>query len=117
MAILMPFGSWPLLVKSRAQEPQRGEWRDFSSVTARSSLSSCGDEIIVNSNIYGPKTSRFRLCFGLNLMPFGSSSLLVIQVHGSKIAMREERMANWKILHSTGFSGGACEALTESLLR
>jgi hypothetical protein len=27
----------------------------------------------------------------------GSSSLLVIQVHGSKIAMREERVANWKI--------------------
>jgi hypothetical protein len=31
-------------------------------------------------------------------MPFGSSSLLVIQVHGSKIATSEERVANWKIL-------------------
>jgi hypothetical protein len=30
-------------------------------------------------------------------MPFGSSSLLVIQVHGSKIATREERVADWKI--------------------
>jgi hypothetical protein len=28
----------------------------------------------------------------------GSSSLLVIQVHGSKIATSEERVANWKIL-------------------
>jgi hypothetical protein len=28
----------------------------------------------------------------------GSSSLLVIQVHGSKIAMSEEKMADWKIL-------------------
>ena len=28
----------------------------------------------------------------------GSSSLLVIQVHGSKIATSEERMANWEIL-------------------
>src|SRR6266540_5302611 len=26
----MPFGSWPLLVKSRARERQRGEWRNFS---------------------------------------------------------------------------------------
>jgi hypothetical protein len=31
-------------------------------------------------------------------MPFGSSSLLVIQVHGSKIAPSEERVANGKIL-------------------
>jgi hypothetical protein len=28
----------------------------------------------------------------------GSSSLLVIQVHGSNIATSEERVANWKIL-------------------
>jgi hypothetical protein len=28
----------------------------------------------------------------------GSSSLLVIQVHGSKSATSEERVANWKIL-------------------
>jgi hypothetical protein len=28
----------------------------------------------------------------------GSSSLLVIQVHGSKITTSEERVANWKIL-------------------
>jgi len=28
----------------------------------------------------------------------GSSPLLVIQVHGSKIATSEERVANWKIL-------------------
>jgi hypothetical protein len=28
----------------------------------------------------------------------GSSSLLVIQVHGSKIATSKERVANWKIL-------------------
>jgi integrase len=28
----------------------------------------------------------------------GSSSLLVIQVHGSKIATSEERVANWEIL-------------------
>jgi hypothetical protein len=31
-------------------------------------------------------------------MPFGSSSLLVIQVHESKIAMSEEKVADWKIL-------------------
>src|ERR687895_606378 len=37
--------------------------------------------------------------------PPGSSSLLVIQVHGSKIATSEERVANRKIPHSIGFSG------------
>ena len=31
-------------------------------------------------------------------MPFGSSSLLVIQVHGSQIATSEARVANGKIL-------------------
>jgi hypothetical protein len=31
-------------------------------------------------------------------MPFGSSALLVIQVHGSKMATSEERVANGKIL-------------------
>jgi hypothetical protein len=41
-------------------------------------------------------------------MPFGSSSLLVIQVHGSTIAPSEERRADWKIPHSIGFSGGVC---------
>jgi hypothetical protein len=30
--------------------------------------------------------------------PPGSSSLLVIQVHGRKIATSEERVADWKIL-------------------
>jgi hypothetical protein len=29
---------------------------------------------------------------------YGSSSLLVIQVHGSKIATREEKVADWKTL-------------------
>jgi hypothetical protein len=34
--------------------------------------------------------------------PIGSSSLLVIQVHGSKIATSEERVADWKILVNQG---------------
>jgi hypothetical protein len=37
-------------------------------------------------------------------MPFGSSSLLVIQVHRSKIAMSDERGANCKILVNQGRS-------------
>ena len=32
-------------------------------------------------------------------------TLLVIQVHGSQIATSEEIVAEWKIPHSTGFSG------------
>jgi hypothetical protein len=34
--------------------------------------------------------------------PPGSSSLLVIQVHGSKITTSEERVADWKILVNQG---------------
>jgi hypothetical protein len=34
-------------------------------------------EARVNSDTYSSTTSRFRLCFGLNLMPFGSWPLLV----------------------------------------
>jgi hypothetical protein len=35
---------------------------------------------------------------GLVAVNVGSSPLLVIQVHGSKIATSKERVANWKIL-------------------
>jgi hypothetical protein len=35
-------------------------------------------EAIVNSDTYSSTTSRFRLCFGLNLMPFGSWPLLIL---------------------------------------
>jgi hypothetical protein len=36
--------------------------------------------------------------FPTGVKDVGSSSLLVIQVHGSKIATSEERVAHWKIL-------------------
>jgi hypothetical protein len=36
--------------------------------------------------------------FPTGVKEVGSSPLLVIQVHGSKIATSEERVANWKIL-------------------
>jgi hypothetical protein len=44
------------------------------------------------------RQQRLQQALGGNLMPFGSSSLLVIQVHGSTIATSEERVADWKIL-------------------
>jgi hypothetical protein len=36
--------------------------------------------------------------FPTDVNKVGSSSLLVIQVHGSKIATSEARVVNWKIL-------------------
>jgi hypothetical protein len=53
-------GSWPLLVKSRAWEPQRREWRNFPSVTARFSLPSCGQGNVARPPNYpvSPKEAK-----------------------------------------------------------
>jgi hypothetical protein len=47
----------------------------------------------------------------------GSSSLLVIQVHGSKIATSEERGTDWRILVNQGRNACAlCDALSRHLV-
>jgi len=37
-------------------------------------------------------------------MPFGSSSLLVIQVHGSEMATSEERLNDWQTTDNKGIN-------------
>jgi hypothetical protein len=53
LTIFIPWGAelvcMTLLVKSRARERQRGEWRNFPSVTARFSLPSCGQENVARA--------------------------------------------------------------------
>ena len=53
----------------------------------------------------GTRTSRPQVrsaSFPTGGKVIGSSSLLVIQVHGSKITTSEERVAGWKILVNQG---------------
>src|SRR5688572_16636389 len=72
----MPFGSWPVLVKSSARKPPRREWRDRPSVTARFSLPSGGRVHVARppNDLVSPKRPK---------SPISSATVSARSAHGA----------------------------------